>query len=189
MPKFPYLSDEDLHSIIAFLRSDHPMVQASENNPPACKPSFLAKFLSNVAFKPLPYPSKPIAPPDTTDRVAFGKYIATAKFECYSCHSKSFKTVNLLEPEKSEGFFGGGNPMLNREGEKVVSTNLTMNKENGIGKWTEAQFIKAVKFGIKPDNSAIRYPMVPFPLMTDSEAAAVWAYLQTVPQIDNPNDR
>ncbi|HKK89408.1 MAG TPA: cytochrome c, partial [Saprospiraceae bacterium] len=43
MPKYPHLSDKDLNSLIAFLRSDHPLVQPSDNNPPYRQPSFLAK--------------------------------------------------------------------------------------------------------------------------------------------------
>ena len=45
MPKFPHLSDEDLRSVIAFLRSDQACMQASRNSAKvACKPSLLTKF-------------------------------------------------------------------------------------------------------------------------------------------------
>lgn len=83
MPKFPHISDEDLYSIIAFLRSDNPLVQPSDSNPPPIVPSFLTKFLANTAFGPLPYPDEPIVAPDPGDKVAYGKYLATAKFDCY----------------------------------------------------------------------------------------------------------
>ena len=189
MPKFPHLSDYDLHSIIAFLRSDHPLVQPSNEVQPMSRPSFLAKLLCRVAFGPLPYPDHKITAPDLSDKVAYGKYIATAKIECYTCHSADFKTANLLEPEKSGGFMGGGNKIKDREGNIIVSSNLTMDKETGLGNWTEEQFIKAVKFGIRPNGQAIRQPMFPMPQMTDEEASAIWAYLQTVPMIHNPGDK
>ncbi len=187
MTKFPHLSDDDLYNIIAFLRSNHPMVQPSEENQPACEPSFFAKFLCNVAFKPLPYPDQPIPPPPG-DKVALGKYIATAKFECFSCHSASFEKINLIEPERSAGFMGGGNPLKDKEGHPNPSSNLTMDKETGLGNWTEAEFIRAVKTGIRPSGPATAYPMAPYTQMTDEEASAIWAYLQTVPVIHNPND-
>lgn len=186
MPKFPHLSDEDLNNIIAFLRSDHPLVQPSENNHPANQPSFLTKALCKVAFSPLPYPEKPIPNPDPNDKVALGKYIATAKFDCYSCHSADFKTADIMNPENSGGYFGGGNKLLREDESIVLSPNLTMDKETGLGNWTEEEFIRTIKYGIRPnDRPATAYPMIPFTEMTDEEASAVWAYLQTLPVIRN----
>jgi hypothetical protein len=91
-----------------------------------------------------------------------------------------------MNPEKSAGFFGGGNPLKNKTGETVLGPNLTMHDENGIGTWTEADFIKAVRFGIRPNKPATAYPMMVFNEMTDKEAAAIYAYLKTLPVIDNP---
>lgn len=184
MPKLPHLSDDDLQSIIAFLRSDHPLVQASNNPTIPSKPNFLAKFLCRVAFKPFPYPKEPINPPSKEDKIAFGRYIALAKFECFSCHSENFKTNDYLEPEKSKGYFGGGNPFKDPSGKVFYSCNLTMDP-TGLGGWNEADFIKAVKTGIRPKKDANRKPMMPYVQMTDEEASAVWAYLNTIPKIDN----
>jgi mono/diheme cytochrome c family protein len=184
MQKFPHLSDYDLHSIIAYLRSEQPELEPSDKTQPPCEPSFFTKFLCRVAFKPLPYPEQEIKPPPG-DKVALGKYIATAKVECYSCHSASFETINIMEPEKTPGYFGGGNPLNDKEGNLIPSANLTMDKETGIGNWTEDQFVEAVRFAKRPDGKPIRYPMVPFAAMTDEEARAIWAYLQTIPPIKN----
>jgi mono/diheme cytochrome c family protein len=189
MPKYPHLSDYDLHSIIAYLRSDQPELEPSDKIQPPSQPSFLTKFLCRVAFKALPYPTEEIKAPSIEDKVAFGKYIATGKVECYGCHSPSFETMNIMEPEKTPGFFSGGNAMPNLEGTIINTTNLTMDKETGLGNWTEEQFIQAVRFGQRPDGRALRYPMVPYPAMTDEEASAVWAYLQTVPVIKNEVER
>lgn len=185
MPKFPHLSDEDLASIIAFLRSDHPMVQPSNKETVECKPNFLAKMLTRVAFKPLPYPEKPISAPSPTDKVKFGEYLAVGKYDCYQCHSADFKTNNSLNPEQSIGFFGGGNPIPDLEGNRIMSSNLTMDKETGIGDWSPAEFTKALKMGIGPDGAPVRYPMLPFSQMTDEEAKAIYAYLETLPVIHN----
>jgi len=183
MPKFPHLSDEDLHSVIAYLRSDAPELEPSDKVPPASQPSFLTKMLCRVAFKPLPYPTEKIEAPPASDKVAFGKYLATGKVECYSCHSSSFETLNIMEPEKTPGYFSGGNPMPNMEGEIIHTSNLTPDKETGIGNWTEEQFVQAVRFGKRPNGTMVRYPMVPFSALTEEEASAIWAYLQTLPAI------
>lgn len=183
MPKFPLLSDKDIQSIVAFLRSNHPMLEAQDMVQPTIKPSFLAKALMFAVFKPLPYPEKSIPEPDTTNKVSWGKYLVSAKFDCYSCHSESFSTMNILEPEKTPGYFGGGNDMLRKDGTPIKSPNITMDEETGIGTWTEPQFIKAVRFGERPSGVATQYPMVPFTNLTNSEVSAMWAYLQTVPKI------
>lgn len=186
MPKFPHLSDEDLFSIIAFLRSDHPLVQPSENNPPDVNPSFLAKMLSRTAFKPLPYPEGPVNAPPVSDKVAYGKYLADSKFDCFACHSASFQKIDIMNPENSKGYFGGGNMLLDKDLNEILSSNLTNDKETGLGNWTEEDFIKTLRFGMRPDQTPLRYPMVPSPMITDEEASAIWTYLQSLPTIHNP---
>ncbi len=189
MPKLVHFSDEDVNSIVAYLRSDRPEVQGVKRELSESQPSFLTKFLCFVAFQPFEYPNAPIPDPDTTNPVAWGKYLVLYQLECYACHSKSFETMNMLEPEKSEGFFGGGNPISTADGSKIISRNLTPDEETGIGKWTEEQFINAVKFGIHPNGPALRQPMMPFVQLTESELKAMWAYMKTVPEISNKVDR
>jgi hypothetical protein len=184
MAKLPHMADEDMNSVIAFLHSDDPMVAASAVPGTPCVPSFLAKFLSTVAFKPLPMPDHKIEMPDTNKPVELGKYLAF-NLECYSCHSADFKTNDYLDPEKSVGFMGGGNKPLNMEGQIMVTQNLTPDEETGIGKWTEDRFVNAVKNGIMENQPALRYPMVPYVYLTDKEAKAIYAYLRTVPPLKN----
>jgi len=184
MVKFPLASDEDVKSIIAWLRSESHALQPTKEEAPESKPSFLVKFLAHVAFKPLPYPENEIQAPDTNDKVAFGRYLSTAVYGCYACHSADFKTMNELEPEKSVGFFGGGNPLLNKKGEIVPSANITMD-ETGIGDYTEEDFIKVIKTGMRKNGQQLRYPMIPYAILTDGEASAIYAYLQTIPKIKN----
>src|SRR5215469_448892 len=183
MVKLPHMSDEDLASIIAFLRSDDSMVEASDRDPPGVtRPSFLTKVLSHVAFKKLPYPDRPILAPPRTDRVAYGRYLVNA-LDCWSCHSADFKTVNIAEPEKSAGYMGGGNPVLDLRGQPVPTANLTPDDETGIGRWSEHDFVVALRTGFRPDRSLIRYPMQPIPDLSEEEAGAIYAYLRTVPKL------
>ena len=186
MAKFPIMSDRDINCIIAFLRSDNRLLEPSTITQPAPQPNFLAKFLTLVAFKPLPYPENPIPEPDTSDKVKWGEYLSTAKFDCFSCHSLDFAKVNLLEPSKSTGFFGGGNHLLRRDGTPILSPNITMDKEAGIGTWTKEEFVKTVRFGERKSGIATEYPMLPFSDITEVEVGAIWEYLQTVPKISIP---
>jgi len=189
MVKLKHISDEDMRSIIAYLHSDKPEVQPDKTRLPACEPSFLTKFLCTVAFKPFPYPEKEIPNPDTTNKLEYGKYLALYQIECFSCHSADFKTNDFNDPEKSIGFFGGGNEMRDLHGMKIKSLNLTMDEETGIGKWTQEDFANALKNGIVPNGPALRNPMLPFTQLTDNELKAIYAYLQAVPKIKNKVDR
>lgn len=183
MAKLPHMADEDINAIIAFLRSSDPMVAADATPDKNSEPAFLTKFLCKVAWKPLPMPEKTIPMPDTSDQVALGKYLAY-NLECFSCHSADFKTNDYLEPEKSPGYFAGGNKPLNRQGEVVLTANLTPDPETGIGKWSKEQFIQVLRFGTK-DGRPLAYPMLPYTQLTDEEAGAIFEYLQTIPAINN----
>ena len=184
MAKLPLLSDNDAEAILAFLRSDHELVSPANVSDQPCEPSFLTKFLTHVAFTPFEYPSAPIPDPDTSDPVEWGKYLVF-NFECYSCHSADFKTNNYLEPEKSEGYLGGGNKPLNLEGDVMLTQNLTPDMETGLGKMSEDAFVKLLKYGVKEGEHAMRYPMLPYSRLSDNEAKAIFAYLRTVPPINN----
>jgi mono/diheme cytochrome c family protein len=183
MAKLPHMSDEDVYSIIAFLRSDDPMVAASEEPSVPCKPSLLSKVLTHTVFRPLPMPTKAQTAPAKTDKVAYGRYLVTHALECYSCHSADFKTMNVDEPEKSPGFLGGDNALVGLSQEKVYSANITFDEETGIGKWTEANLKRALRDGIRPDNTLVRYPMEPMRDLEDDDVAAIYAYLSQVPKI------
>jgi len=186
MAKLPHISDEDLASIIVFMRSDDPMVAASDRDPPGVpQPSLLTKVLCHTVFKPLPYPRQPIAAPAVTDKVAYGRYLVTG-LECYGCHSADFKTMNIADPEKTPGYLGGGNPMLDLRGNTIPTANLTPDAETGIGRWSEKDLVTTLRTGFRPDGTLVRYPMVPVPDLSDEEGAAIYAYLKTVPAIRNP---
>ncbi len=189
MPKLPLMADEDIASIIAFLRSDDPRLAASDVDPPGkSKPSFLAKALTNTVMKPLPYPSSPIAIPARSDRVAYGRYLAIA-YDCYACHSADFKKQDPLVPERSAGYFGGGNGMVGADGRTIHTANLTPEDETGIGRWSEADFVRAVRKGFRPDGRVLRAPMTPRAELDDDEVGAIYTYLRTVPKLRNPVDR
>lgn len=188
MAKLPHMADEDVYSIIAYLRSNRPEVAAEAVADKPCRPSFLTKLLCTLVFKPMQLPKQVIVIPDTSKVLEFGKYLAI-NLDCWTCHSADFKTMNMEHPELTPGFFGGGNPLVDLDGKILPSLNLTPDLETGLGKWTEEQFIKAVKYGMVPNQQALRYPMVPYTQLTDTEAQAIFAYLKTVPAISNKIER
>jgi mono/diheme cytochrome c family protein len=186
MPKFPHVADEDINSIVAFLRSTDSLVAPAAVADTAEKPSLLAFFLGRFVFKPHEYPTKQIDPPPANDKVAIGKYWATGVIGCYQCHSADFKTNNEVNPEQSAGFFGGGNEMKDASGKVIYTANITPDQSHGIGSWSEQDFLHALRDGLRRDNTALRYPMSRFPELSDSEIVAIYSYLRTIPALANP---
>lgn len=180
MPKYPNLSEEDILSIIGFLRSDDSLVAHTYHPNPKPNYSLLTKILLHTFVLPPPHENAKLLHPDTSNSIAYGKYLATAKFSCYECHSLNMVTTNYNHPEKSWGFFKGGNPHVNEEREKIYTPNITGDSLNGIGKWSEAEFLLAVKNGIKPNGKTVRNPMFPFYLLSKKEVKDIYTYLKTI---------
>ncbi len=184
MPKFAHMSDEDVASLVAFLRSDNAMTRADPTPSHPQDPSLLLKFLTNTAMKPLPLPRGPALAPAPTDAVAFGRYLVVGRYQCFECHSHAFATNDALNPEKSAGYLGGGNKLLGQHGQVVLSRNITGDPGTGIGDWSEAQLGQALRFGRGP-NGLLGAPMPKYSRLTEAEVHALYAYLQTVPKIKN----
>jgi len=105
----------------------------------------------------------------------FGETIArgealTVAGDCASCHT--------ADPTKP---FAGGRRLDTPFG-AIYSANLTPDRETGLGQWTDEQFLRAMRFGTRPDGSRY-YPAFPYPhftKLTRDDALAIRAYLATV---------
>ncbi|KUG07575.1 hypothetical protein ASU33_14665 [Solirubrum puertoriconensis] len=184
MPNFRQLSDEDLYSLVAFLRSNHEWVQPQAIASAAQEPSFMGKVILNTMMKPQPMPTGPIATPAANKPVELGRYLVTARYKCYDCHCKDGTDLDPDNPEKSEGYMAGGTHMVMPDGRDIVSRNLTPEPETGIGDWTPDQFVKAMKYGQSP-HGPLRSPMPKYSVVTDDEARAIYAYLRSLRPVRN----
>jgi cytochrome c5 len=107
-----------------------------------------------------------------------GEYLVKAG-DCIACHTNT--------PEKGKAF-AGGLPMQTPFG-TIYSPNLTPDKETGIGKWTNEQFIKAMREGISPSGHHY-YPAFPylyFNKVTTEDLLAIKAYFDNIPAVNQPN--
>lgn len=117
-------------------------------------------------------PATPQAPPADAPPAVRGAYL-TAVADCAGCH-----TAPGGKP------FAGGLP-LNTPFGVIYSSNITPDKDTGIGNWTAAQFRSAMKEG-KDDAGKNLYPAMPYPYyshMPDGEVEAIRAYLMTLPAV------
>ncbi|HVV79125.1 MAG TPA: c-type cytochrome [Pseudolabrys sp.] len=108
-----------------------------------------------------------------------GRYLATAA-DCVACHTIP----------GSKDAFAGGRPIETPFG-NIVSANITSDQATGIGSWTDEQFDRAVRDGIRPDGSRL-YPAMPYPnytKMSRDDVRAIRAYLRTVEPVNNAVNR
>ena len=188
MAKLPLMADAHLDAIIAFLKSDDPLVQAQAVEDVPCEPSVFTKFLCKVAWKPFPLPDETIPLPDTSNNLELGKYLVF-NMECFSCHSADFKTNDYLNPENSAGYCGGGNKMLTPNAQEIYTGNITPDDDTGIGKWSREQFINAVRYGSMQNEAPLQIPMQPYAGLSEKEVSAIYDYLLTIPPIYNEVER
>lgn len=101
-----------------------------------------------------------------------GKYLASAA-GCMGCHT---------EEKKGAVPYAGGRPLATPFG-TFYAPNITPHPQAGIGRWTEADFMRALRLGVRPDG-AHYYPAFPYPSFTrisDADMRDLWAYLRTLP--------
>ena len=158
------LSKQDLASLVAYLRT----VPKVEKENVEVRPGPIMKIMH--LFGKIPhllsvenvdrtasFPDKPAEEPTPE----FGKYLVTAA--CTGCHG-----VNL-----AGGPIAGGPP------EWPPAADL---RGSAMGKWTQEQFIKAMREGVNPSGAKIRLPM-PIEMtksLSDQELIAMYTYLKGV---------
>jgi mono/diheme cytochrome c family protein len=82
--------------------------------------------------------------------------------------------------------FAGGTPLTTPYG-TIYGTNITPDRETGIGQWSEADFERALRQGVRKDGAYL-YPAMPYTNYTKMTAAdmnALWAYIKSVPAVHN----
>jgi len=174
----PNMSDDDINAIIVFLRSDDPAVAAADTTIGLTHYNIIGKAYNSMTAKPVAYRANVQRPP-ADNPAALGGYMVDI-VGCFHCHSKSFTSLNFQYPERSKGYLAGGIKFKDEKGHVVYASNITPDKNAGIGEFTEQQFRKAVKDGQAPDGK-LKPPMPKFDKLTDKEVDAIYAYLQTVP--------
>ncbi|NDK53571.1 c-type cytochrome [Rhizobium laguerreae] len=101
--------------------------------------------------------------------IARGEYLATAA-DCAACH-----TTEGGKP------FAGGLPFKLPFG-TIYSSNITTDPDHGIGAWSDAEFVRAVRsgVGVHGENLYPAFPYASYALMTTDDILAVRAYLRTL---------
>ena len=118
------------------------------------------------------------ADPDNYVDVARGKALATAG-DCVACHTAQGGTP-----------FAGGLALQTPFG-AIMTPNITPDNATGIGSWSADDFARAMHEGRRPGGTYL-YPAFPYPYytkVTREDIDAIYAYLRTLPPVDNRVNR
>jgi mono/diheme cytochrome c family protein len=162
-----HMGDADVGALVAYLRT----VPAVDRDLPATSFGLVGRVLllkgdldGMFEAREIDHMARRSAPPAADTTTDYGRYLAEIG-GCTGCHGPTLS----------------GGPIPGMPPEAKPSTNLT---PEGIGSWTEPDFFKALREGIRPDGTAIDSTQMPFRLtreMTDLETKAIYLYLRTVP--------
>ncbi len=107
-----------------------------------------------------------------------GQYLVQAG-GCLACHT---------ENKKDAVPFAGGRVLKTPFG-TFYGPNITPHPQAGIGSWTEADFIRAMRHGERPDGADYfpAFPYASFTRISDSDLRDLWAFLRTLPPSSRAN--
>lgn len=121
-----------------------------------------------------PASASPVATDAAT--IARGAYLARVG-DCVACHTA-----------RGGAAYAGGREVDTPFG-TVVASNLTPDADTGLGRWTTADFWRAMHHGRSKDGRLL-YPAFPYPnftLVTREDSDALFAYLRSLPPVRRPN--
>ncbi|HUR02337.1 MAG TPA: c-type cytochrome [Nonomuraea sp.] len=165
MPSEVYtrFTDADLGAIVAYLKQVPPVdreVPASRFKPLGRMLLATGQLELLAAPKTFHEGTAASAPPEVS--IGYGRYLADVS-GCHGCHG----------PGLSGGHVDGPDNL-------PPAANLT---PAGLGSWTQADFVRAIREGKRRDGSAVNefMPWRSYASMTDGELEALWLYLRSVP--------
>ncbi len=171
-PMMPYerfrtMSDEDLASIVVYVRS----LPAVRNPLPKSSIAFPVKYLIRSVPEPV---NGPVAGPDPNNQLQIGAYLTNIA-DCVFCHTP----VDSHQQPLPGLDFAGGQVFSGAFG-RVASANITPDA-TGISYYDETLFLQALKTGYvkaRPLNSLMPYG--DYQYATDGDLKAIFAYLRTL---------
>jgi mono/diheme cytochrome c family protein len=147
--------------------------------------------------------------PATAEQLARGKYLVTVA-GCNDCHTPWHMGPNGPEPDMSRMLSGHPSSITLPPSPKLQSpwsttasatntawsgpwgvsftANLTPDRETGLGKWTQRNFIDTIRTGRHMGRGRQILPPMPIPMykhFTDADLQAIFSYLRTIPAVHN----
>jgi mono/diheme cytochrome c family protein len=171
---FRFLSDEDLASVIVYIRS----IPAVHKPLPPTEIIFPVKYLIRSVPQPI---TEPVPEPDTSTPLARGKYLVTIA-ACGDCHTPQKRGENIPGLEFAGGF------VLDGPWGKVATANITPDP-SGISYYDEALFLQTIRTGhVKARELNPIMGWWHYRNLTDEDLKAIFAYIHTLKPVHHRVD-
>jgi mono/diheme cytochrome c family protein len=177
-PVMPYewfsgMSDRDAFAVARYLKS-LPAVR----KPVESDGNIVFGIAKVMVLKPRPA-TQPRAP-QRGPTAAYGQYLVHHVALCADCHTPREGISASTDYDRL--FSGNDDPP---KGFPAKPLNITPDSASGIGKWSEAEFLRTIETGINPAGDSLHtfMPWQQFRRMDDDDLRAIYRYLRTVPAI------
>lgn len=163
-----YISDQDLGSIIAYIKTIPPVDHKTNghNFTPLAKIMLTAGVLGKLPVESVSHEIH-VTAPERGVSVAYGEYLVNIN-DCRVCHGPNLNGGPYPDPTITK-----------------ISPNLTPGGE--LGFWTEAEFINTIRTGKTPSGHELNPDLMPwkdYRKFYDDELKAAWLYLQSLPKLE-----
>ncbi|MDX2204141.1 MAG: cytochrome c [Hyphomicrobiaceae bacterium] len=115
------------------------------------------------------------------DDIARGEYLARI-MDCAGCHTPG---ALIGKPDQARNLAGSEIGFHIPDLGYFYPPNLTSDGRTGLGTWTEADIIKAVRTGVRPDGRILA-PVMPwhsYAALNDADAQMLARYLKSLPPV------
>lgn len=152
-----------------------------------------AVIVKFYVLSPKMRPAPVVSAPTNSEAVTRGSYLVNHVAGCLGCHSPIAEDKPGDPPV--EGQLGAGRDFGDMGSEvpfHLRAPNLTPDKENGIGGWTDGELMRAIREGVGRDGRTL-FPQMPYltyrQTLSDGEVLDIIAYLRTLKPIANKMGR
>jgi Cytochrome c len=176
-----------MRDVVAFIKTLRPVSQPLPEN------RFAPKYRPPGPLADVTVPEHAPAPGSP----GRGRYLVRVAI-CQDCHSPRASGGEGAGTGLDAGydvrhlFGGGGFGFRYKDGRWLIPPNLTPDPVSGIGGWSEADIVKAIRTGITPDDRKLN-PMMPYEVafhgMTDEDATDIARFLRSLPPVRSGRPR
>ncbi len=116
--------------------------------------------------------------------IARGEYLVYGPAHCVECHASSFTDFLKLANHQKMPLQGGSRFAAPPLG-VIYSKNLTPDAETGIGRYSDGQIARMMRYNVRPDGRGSIGPMMPFHNMSEEDMLAIISFLRSQPPVRN----
>ena len=114
--------------------------------------------------------------------IARGEYLVYGPAHCVECHASSFEEFQKVLTGQKVPLQGGTRFEAAPLG-AIYSKNLTPDPETGIGRYTDGEIARMMRYNVRPNGRASVGPMMPFHNMSDEDMIAIISFLRSQPAV------